>query len=229
MRNGLASIVKKRYISYAVIGNFFCLLAAASASEPTLQETIDFIQRKAAGECIYHTTPRLATKGSKIVEEGPIGYTEKSGYRITLLDHNTILVKEEVVKLFHELFFYRPSARNIIVSKGEETWSTWTAKIRLADLSTNVEIKIPAKMRTEQTGRNIVVECTKGDCIEWKETNRKKEVTYAYDSSESRLPDRQKSSSSYILFTICDQEDAEKIKKALTHAIRISGGKDELF
>lgn len=229
MRNGLASIAKKRYLSCAVGGIFLCLLATAFASEPTLQETIDFISKKAGGKCTYLKAPVKETD-----LETEIYQKTTSDYRVTLLNYNTILVKEKI-KTWHlstqraskadRFGGYRPYER----AYENTSTSTWVAKARLDDLGTDVKIRIPKGMPTPGDGRQIVVECTKNNCIEWKETNRKKKVRVFFETEESRLPDRQKSSSSYILFTVCDQERAEKIKKALTHAIRISGGKDELF
>ena len=236
MRNGHASMVRKRYLWHAVIGNFFCLLATASASEPTLQESIDFIRTKVGRSCEYRWGTSTDYR------------TNKTGsYTITLLENKTILVKEPV----KETRLQVPEKGMVFVQKGTNfiygdfsyksdkriSSSTWTVKVRLADLSTDVEINIPDEAARDVTARGVVVNCTKPGCLEWKETNRKERaIQIAADfekdpdiDSESRLPDRQKSSSSYILFTICDQKDAEKIKKALTHAIRISGGKDELF
>lgn len=234
MRNGHISMVRKRYLWHAVIGKFFCLLATASASEPTLQETIDFIQTKVPGRsCEYKTGSPQDSRTNK-----------KSGYTITLLENKTILVKETV----KETRFQRSGEGRVFVRKGtnftygrfayesaERIWlSNWTVKVRLADLSTDIEINIPNK-----AARDISLNCTRPACFEWKQTNRKERTIQIASretgendpdiDSESRLPDRQKSSSSYILFTICDQKDAEKIKKALTHAIRISERKDELF
>ena len=237
MRNGHASMGRKRYLWRAVIGNFFCLLATASASEPTLQESIDFIRTKVHGRsCEYKT-------GS------PQDYTTTRyyGYSITLLENKTIWHKETVKKTRLKY----PGEGKVFVRKGtnfkygqfsynsdERIWSsTSTVKVRLADLSTDIEINIPDGAARDVTARSVVVNCTKPACLEWKQTNRKEraiQIAASWENdpdidSESRLRDRQKSSSSYTLFMICDQKDAEKIKKALTHAIRISGGKDELF
>lgn len=231
MRNGHASMGRKRYLWRAVIGNFFCLLATASASEPTLQESIDFIRTKVHGRsCEYKT-------GS------PQDYTTRRyyGYTITLLDNKTILVKGTLnrrrVRIAPEgKSFYRDdgfaahSVENILLVP-------WTVKVRLADLSTDVEVNIPGKAARDVTARDIVVNCTKPACLEWKEPNNTEtEIRVASvieadpdRRSESRRPARQGSASDFSLLTICDQKDAEKIKKALTHAIRISGGKGELF
>ena len=236
MRNGHASMGRKRFYTYAVIGNFFCLLATASASEPTLQETIDFIRTKVGGSCEYKTGSPQDSRTMR-----------KSGYTITLLDNKTILAREFI----KETRFQKPGEGMVFIEKGTNfrdgdfghtsdkrfSSSTWTVKVRLADLSTDIEINIPDGAARDVTARDVVVNCTKPACLEWKETNRKERVIQIAASweddpdidSESQLRDRQNSSSSYILFTICDQKDAEKIKKALTHAIRISGGKDELF
>ena len=99
-------------------------------------------------------------------------------------------------------------------------------KVRMADLNTNVKIGI-----LRGTARNIDVNCRKSGCLEWKETNKTKKTVFINFRGEEEefLPDTQGVSSSSILFMVCDQERAEKIKKALIHAIRISGGKDELF
>ena len=239
MRNGDASIVRKHFYTCAVIGNFFCLLATASASEPTLQESIDFIRTKVGRSCEYRWGTSTDYRTNK---RGDYRTNKTGSYTITLLGNKTILVKEPV----HERRVQTASkGHNFPQDDGfrarsiEEIWlSTWTAKVRLADLSTDVEVNIPGKAARDVTARDIVVNCTKPACLEWKETNRTKTMILVAESeveddpdrrSESRLRDRQNSSSSYILFTICDQKDAEKIKKALTHAIRISGGKDELF
>ena len=230
MRNGDASTVRKHFYTYAVIGNFFCLLATASASEPTLQESIDFIRTKVEGHsCEYGwgTSTDSRTKRT-------------SGYTITLLDNKTILVKETV----KQTRFRKPGEGRVFVygdfshTSDKRIWSsTWTVKIRLADLSTDVEINIPNGAARDVTARDVVVNCTKPACLESKGTNRKERViqiaaSYEKDPDidrESRLRDRQESTSDYMLFTVCDQKDAERIKKALVHAIRISGGKDELF
>ena len=231
MRNGLASIVKKRYLSYTVIGNFFCLLATAFASEPTLQESIEFIKTKVHGSCKYKYNRKIRTAFVTKTKE-------TSGYTVTLQDNKTILVKETVeqTELATPEEGYVIKAGDDPFESIEERWrSTWNVKVRLADLSTDVKVNIPDEVERDGTARDIVVGCTKPDCLEWRQTNRKKTTIKrpAFKSGiqrdESRLPDRQKSGSSYILFTVCGQEKAEKIKKALTHAIRISGGKDELF
>ena len=230
MRNGDASIVRKHFYTCAVIGNFFCLLATASASEPTLQESVDFIRTKVQGRsCEYKRTG--SPQDSKT--------NRMSGYTITLLENKTILVKssmeERRVHLAGEGYLLRRdddfAARSI-----EDIWlQTWTAKVRLADLSTDVEIKRPYDTAGDVTARAIVVNCTKPDCLEWKETKSTRttikvaSVMEPNRRSESRLRKRQKSLSSFTLFGACGQKDAEKIKKALTHAIRISGGKGELF
>ena len=231
MRNGHASMVRKRYLWHAVIGNFFCLLATASASESTLQESIDFIRTKVGGSCEYRWGTSTDYRTRKM-----------SSYTITLLENKTILVKEPVterrVHIAREEYHF-PQEDGFAARSIEDIWlSTWTVKVRLADLSTDVEVNIPGKAARDVTARDIVVNCTKPACLEWKETNRTKtQILVAKRAveddpdrrSESRLRDRQESTSSYILFTVCDQKDAERIKKALTHAIRISGGKDELF
>ena len=210
MRNGHASMVRKRYLWRAVIGNFFCLLATASASEPTLQETIDFIQTKVEGHsCEYEYTKATDTPEEKHM-------FKSSDVTIALLDNKTILVEKR--------WTYRGQ---IVPQSRWTTVSTLVKKVRLADLSTDVKTMIPGG-----TARHIKVNCRKSGCLEWKETNQnRKTVTtfWRYEEEEKFLPDTQGVSSSSDLFTVCNQERAEKIKKALTHAIRISGGKDELF
>lgn len=174
MRNCHASMVRKHFYTCAVIGNFFCLLATASASEPTLQESIDFIRTKVQGRsCEYKT-------GS------PTDYTTQrtSGYTITLLENKTILVKETFkrtrVRLPKEAYSLALDGTsfeggNFHMRSAEEIWSSnWTLRVRLADLSTDVEMNIPNRAAGDVTARDIEVNCTKPGCLEWKETNRKK-------------------------------------------------------
>ena len=209
MRNDHASMVRKRFYTCAVIGNFFCLLATASASEPTLQESIDFIQTKVKGHsCEYVNVENRPNE--KVVD-----LHKSSGTTIALLDNKTILVEMRRARTT-VLEHYSTSSDSYYSER-----KTVVQKVRMADLSTNVKIRIH-----DGTERNIEVNCRKSGCLEWKETDIKKTTPYL---SERSLSDTQGVSSSSILFTVCDQERAEKIKKALTHVIRISGGKDELF
>ena len=215
MRNDHASMGRKRYLSYAVIGNFFCLLATASASEPTLQESIDFIRTKVEG----HSCEYRLVKNTPEKKESYSITRKSSNVRIALLDNKTILVERWVSEI-HRSADAHSTYR--IIKLGN-----LVQKVRMADLNTNVKIGIPGG-----TARNIEVNCRKSGCLEWKETNKTEKSVLIFmkkDEKEKSLPDTQGVSSSSTLFMVCDQERAEKIKKALTHAIRISGGKDELF
>ena len=87
MRNDYASMGRKRYLSYAVIGNFFCLLATASASEPTLQESIDFIRTKVEGHSCEYTYVENTPGQSLSIKR------KSSNVKIALLDNKTILVE----------------------------------------------------------------------------------------------------------------------------------------
>ena len=89
MRNGHASMARKRYLLQAFIGSFFCSLGTASASEPTLRETVDFLQRKST-HCRYNGPP-ARTLGYTILDEAT-GTWEYVTTQITLQDDNTIEV-----------------------------------------------------------------------------------------------------------------------------------------
>lgn len=144
---------------------------------------------------------------------------KSSNVRIALLDNKTILV-ERWVPVISRIADEHSSHRTIKLGN-------LVQKVRMADLNTNVKIGIPGG-----TTRNIEVNCRKSGCLEWKETNKKEKTAFTFleqKEEEKFLPDTQGVSSSSTLFMVCDQERAEKIKKALTHALRISGGKDELF
>lgn len=270
MRNGYAAMARKRYLLQAVIGSFFCSFATASASEPTLRETVDFIQRKSQETCVYAAgsgTVSPSVKGGSIYNIDLIGELT-----VTLLDHNTILVKEELGT--------RRGRYSILEGKFYDgvtvDYSIYSyisvIKVRLADLSTNVKITAQKSSSTVTIHRSgdisegspghlwygfqtqgkefpiitavyrVMVECTDKDCLEWNRTNRKR-IEYNYINTENtertggpveesqadEQADEQGSISSGTLFTVCSQENAERIKKALTHAIKLSGGKDELF
>ena len=223
MRNGYASMARKWYLLQAIIGSFFCSLATASASEPTLQETFDFIERKTAGRCDV----LLSRKDERNFTRGGSG-----DYVITLLDDDTILIKGQ--HLTHRRVYDEDRKDRIGESRGY-TESTWTSrtKVRLADLSTQVKIAPSGNLKTLWI---VNAECTEKDCIESQRINQKEIINYIYlglydpSSRTDTIPDGQKHSySSSVLFEVCSQEKAERIKKALTHAIKISGGKDELF
>lgn len=166
MRNGYASMGRKRFSTCAVIGNFFCLLATASASEPTLQESVDFIQMK-VHSCEYDTEVIYDEEGRK-----QSGTRKWSGYTITLLDNKTILVKGILKRTTLTI---APEGRSFVTKNGFSYKSAENilegniiVKVRLADLSVDVETGLPGHAAKDERAIKIDVNCTKLDCIEWK-------------------------------------------------------------
>ena len=231
MRKGYASMARKRYLLQAVIGIFFCSLATVSASEPTLQETLDFIERKLTGTCISFTS----RKDEKNFQT--FGFKD---YAISLLDDNTILITSQGVDYWQ---VYEEDQTNGRFKLGDRysRRTTWTMryKVRLSDLNTQVEIVPYASPGVGIASWLIAGECTEKDCIEWEEINKKEDWNIRasggrfYRESEGikihSVADKKGLVSSASLFRVCSQKNTEKIKKALTHAIKLSGGKDELF
>lgn len=218
MRNGHVSMVRKRYLLQAVIGSFFCSLATASASEPTLQETLNFIERKTQGMCPYSVKDN-EDQGQDIYSIGD--------YTITLLDDDKILIKARHI--------WRSILNSDTMRGFVDRLATIKTKFRLADLSTQVNIR--ATIGTgNQPLNEILVECTEKNCIEYQVTNRKMSYDYRYygkrhqATEEDDGEDEQKLLySSIVPFRICSPDVAERIQKALTYTIKLSGGKDELF
>ena len=235
MRNGHVSMVRKRYLLQAVIGIFFCSLATASASEPTLQETLDFIERKVTGTCISEISREDRNNFQTF------GFKD---YAITLLDDDTILITSQGVHFWavhEEDQTIKEGYRRFRLGDNYSRETTWTRidKVRLSDLSTQVAIGPSSYPGGRIAGWIIAGECSEKDCIEWEEVNKKETWNIGViDGRPARgsegfktntVADKKGLASSGNLFQICSQKNAEKIKKALTHAIKLSGGKDELF
>lgn len=231
MRNGHVSMVRKRYLLQAVIGSFLCSFATASASEPTLRETIDFINRMRLG-CSF-----------KVSSQTPDQTTENTttyyGGGITLQDDNTIVVTTTVISSTEQHLKYFKVDRK----------SRWTEvqTVCLSDLSPK---DTTVRKDIYRGALAIHVSCTKDACIN---TTRKDTSSTSGESPKAILnnprdrqgmrrylrgyvslgtrssPDTSFSSSAETLFCTMNEKDAGRVQKALTHAIRLSGGKDQLF
>ena len=110
---------------------------------------------------------------------------------------------------------FRQIGQNITYRKRNED-NTWgeTYTFQLGALSTTVEVK-------ERSGTMlavITVSCARGACISKREFH-----VYRGEREEKSL------SVGGMSFTVDTNTDARKLQKALTHAIKLSGGKDELF
>lgn len=216
MRNGHARWLRKRYLLQAAVGSFFCLLATASASEPTLQEALDFIERKTEGMC---QTSVVVKDNGKVNEINRVG-----DYTITLLDDDTILVKAQ-----HVFITILDQDRQ----KGSsDRYRTLVFRTNLADLSTQVETRAGIG---NQPHSSIIVECTEKNCIEIQVTNKEISSDIIWEGKRMQATRRSDGDdekglySSAVLFQICSPDAAERVAKALTYAIKLSGGKDELF
>lgn len=160
----MCEIVRKRHLAQAVIVNFACLLAnvsMASAAGPTLQETLDFIQRKLDRECLHIF--------GKTTTGDYMAYKREKDRKLTLLNQYTIVLEKNCRYLAR----YMGSPRGPrFDDSGMREWDghLLSIKFRLSDLTTNVRMK-PASSRPSTQAVNISINCGEGDCIEVRETS----------------------------------------------------------
>lgn len=198
----MCEIVRKRHLVQAVIVNFAYLLANVSmacAAGPTLQETLDFIQKKLDGGCQY----RIPVSGE---EDGTVYHRREKDRKLTLLNRDTIVLEKNRRYLSRYTGPYRNLDGHLV-----------SIKFLLSNLTTNVGMK-PATKYPSQAAV-ISINCREEDCIEVRESS----------IDNPSKPAQKRFVASKALFSICPQDNQERIRKALIHAIRISGGKDELF
>lgn len=115
---------------------------------------------------------------------------------------------------------FRLNGRNITYSyRGNSGVRGTTSTFQLGALSTTVDLDIaPAGKRS-----SVQISCARGACISEESfyISRK-----GHPTKERREEERRSAGGAkfYVL-----SKDAERVQKALVHAIKLSGGKDELF
>lgn len=106
--------------------------------------------------------------------------------------------------------FFRLNGENVnyghIYNAGR---STWTLTFQLGALSTTVGVG----------GETVRVSCTRGACISER---------YVHLLRSGKIGDTSTRTIGEIVIPV-RSEDVERVRKALTHAIELSGGKAELF
>ncbi len=197
---------------------FFALSAGQIyAAEPTLKETIEFIDAKFSG-CGWVTSLQeqetdfpggIATKTST---------QEDIKTNVRLLESDKILFEESVSRKETTYAASRKgdSGRVFLTEN-----YMYTGKVSLRDLTSDIDID----------GQNVIVRCSRKDCMQVTKKGRRiiqsdGIIKHESDSGETEINEKMSASVNY--FSVCD-DSREKIAKALAHAIKISGGKKELF
>ena len=185
-----------------ISGIVFLFCSSPTSSEPSVEETINYIDAK-FGVCgTVIGTENYRADGSDI------SHVLETTTRIQLLESNRIVIEEDIWQWY--------LAKNL---DGETTLDlmkdyNYTGEVDLQDLVTEVTIG-------DGGIRLVRISCMLPGCfdVQGKGTGEKNGETYdmLYERTESEK-----------LLHVCS-EDRERIVKALSHAIRIAGGKDELF
>ena len=191
---------------------------AADKSGPSMEETIEFVRNKLVG-----CNDFLSSSGFTTAEghEGAI-VNRYSWADISL--QNTELSAIQSVQKQDSLF---NSRNGKIWNRVDEAYRA-VVKISLADLS-------PVLTTHHEGGSTLVfsvkVNCTSGACIQWTKNrlmdpDGKHGFTSFIPSGEAITQPRVNSWN----FEVCGgQEDADRIAKAMSHAISLAGGKKSLF
>ena len=190
------------------------------AAEPTLSETIEYINTKFAQCKLFYMGEDLRSEQDDIAESLGVGYKGmRVKVNVRLLESDRILVEENVLvdKIYYDGdFLYSWYGETI----------TNTTEVNLHDLTTEVEYN----------GLYITFNCSRVDCIHAARVGEKVSVKNVgkdgagrnkdTDRQEYKIDDRTNETRGFI--PVC-ADSGEQIAEALTHAITISGGKDELF
>ncbi|SMN12532.1 hypothetical protein SPBRAN_1491 [uncultured Candidatus Thioglobus sp.] len=174
-----------------------------SYAEPSEQETIDYIEAKSSS-CEDST------------------FNDKDEHGAIVLAIQTSMKINNKMLVVHELtdgLWARYTGVRSLSSRESENRS-WAM---LQDLSSDISIK---------NGSTISLMCNSVNCFQTKNRHRTKWL----DHEESTRPlgewgewEEESSSNSKQFYTFCDAEGAQKIAKALSHLIKLNGGKTELF
>lgn len=188
-----------------VIAALMWVLEAQSA-EPTLKETIEFIDVKLSQCGEVDTIRQSGIEGNFYVT-----HDETIKTRIGVLQSNRIYF-EANIHSYKAATLISPTKTIGTISID----SIYRGEVSLRDLSTDVVIE----------GTRIVISCSRPECIKVTEEGIKYDMNDEDFNPKRRF--QNKSNKSVNFFAVC-KKNQEKIVKALTHAIKISGGKEELF
>lgn len=179
-----------------------CLPVVASAQEPTLDETIEYVNWKLS-ECLLR--PRLAVESSDLT------------------------IRQGKLEVMHELdrttFDTRIYVRGDIVGHS-------TLAVNMRELSTEVDVDFGVDMSEIGAGVYdvLTIRCADETCFDvvdpGPDTQRMANEFDRIDNFPYRFSERRHS------FYVCDSDDTPRVQRALAHLIRISGGREppeELF
>ncbi len=191
--------------------------ANATYAEPSEQETIKYLEGKVAG-CGKWATAGIPDKSD--TKSQHLLYPKE---KITSMKiNNKILIVNEITEGHFENTT-NPEAGWFFHKKRE-----YHSQAMLKNLDPNIKIE----------NQTIIVSCNSGSCFQAKERDKRKEGENKEDGyGEQFLPwkkdwskwELQDKSSFKQYYTFCSDEGAKKIAKALSHLIKLNGGKAELF
>ena len=105
--------------------------------------------------------------------------------------------------------YFRLNGGNVTLRRDYEGGDSWTITFQLGALSTTVDVK----------DRGVTGSCARGLCIS---------IRRDYRGDDGEVETMSTTTTGKINIPV-KPEDVERVRKALTHAIKLSGGKDELF
>lgn len=178
----------------------------AQSAEPTLKETIEYIDTKLS-QCGIVETGYYLKRGNGDKSHLSLTDQYKTKTTVRLLESDEILFEADIS---HEMGGINHS-KGIWLDNISRSYKH-IGRVRLSDLTANVDI--------ESTGF-VVFRCSRKDCINVRHIGI---ITDGVDTTKTDAEGK----NSHDGFSVCDQYQ-EKVKRALTHAIKISGGKEELF
>lgn len=180
----------------------------AQSAEPTLKETIEYIDTKFS-QCGTVESGYYMKQGSGDSSHLSLTNQVKIKTTIRLLKSDEILFEADIS---HKIGGFNHS-KDIWLPSTSESYK-YIGRVRLSALTANVDIESPS----------VVVRCSRKDCINVRKIG---ESTFTSEGVNTQKIDEE-TKASFNNFHVCDQYQ-EKVKRALTHAIKISGGKEELF
>ena len=213
----------KRIIMVAVamtMASFFASERAVYA-DPTLEETIQYLNTKLGSGCSY-SIPDEVTTDETSDEFYEVDYQDGDVTHRTSIELTAprrIAIKEHIFKS-ERYKERRPQCDDCDWEYKRDAFeSIDTTQVSLNDLFANVTIK-----KNDYFGYQILLRCFDGECVTYQIKYRGK-----YDGEWSAWKTRRGNSSGFGIY-VCDPKgEGERIRKAFLHAIKISGGKEELF
>ena len=210
-----------------------CFLPSSSAAEPTMQETVEYINNtiKSCGPHISRPT-RYDVGSTPIervdavdsiqvgVEDGTITMHESIRWVTVMFEgtgrYSRGFHREQCLKSFDNIPNY---ARNLMPGRGgcffQGRQITYVAKGSLAELSVEVELS---------DGNTLKIKCHGGKkCMK---ATRKGRHHHYEGEGEREINENASYSANFLV--VCNSKVA-KLRRAFSHLIKISGGKPDLF